>query len=97
MIYGFINTIVHAIMYTYYFIAAYDSKMQWLHRWKKFITQVQLVSSRNEFSHQFRWIDVRWHCKNLLSYIYSQRNDKFVPLRWIGNFDPSWQHQGCTL
>lgn len=45
MVYGFINTIVHALMYIYYFLAAYDSKITWLYQWKKIITQIQLVSS----------------------------------------------------
>ncbi len=44
MIYGFINTLVHGIMYCYYLISAYDSKIKWLYKCKKFITQVQLVS-----------------------------------------------------
>lgn len=52
--YGFVNTIVHAFMYTYYFLAAYDSNIKWLSKWKKFITQIQLVSSVNHFFLQER-------------------------------------------
>ncbi len=47
MLPGLMNGIVHAIMYTYYFISAYDPelmKLEAFKRWKKTVTQIQLVS-----------------------------------------------------
>ncbi|XP_063697840.1 very long chain fatty acid elongase AAEL008004-like [Culicoides brevitarsis] len=40
---GFINSIVHVIMYTYYMIAAMGPKYQKYLWWKKYITKIQLI------------------------------------------------------
>lgn len=47
MLPGLMNGLVHAIMYSYYFISAYDPelmKLEVFKRWKKMVTQIQLVS-----------------------------------------------------
>lgn len=41
-IFPFINTFVHTIMYTYYFLATYPSMRPYL-GWKKYLTQIQIV------------------------------------------------------
>lgn len=41
-IFPFINTLVHTIMYTYYFLATYPSMRPYL-GWKKYLTQMQIV------------------------------------------------------
>ena len=40
---GVVNTLVHAIMYTYYFFTAFKPELKKSLWWKKHITQVQLV------------------------------------------------------
>lgn len=47
MLPGFMNAIVHALMYSYYFMSAYDPelmKLEAFKRYKKTVTQIQLVS-----------------------------------------------------
>ncbi|KAJ6642148.1 Elongation of very long chain fatty acids protein 1, partial [Pseudolycoriella hygida] len=61
IIYGFVNTCVHTLMYIYYFLAAYDSKMKWLYKWKKFMTQVQLTQFVVLFIH-YAWPLYFGHC-----------------------------------
>lgn len=41
---GYINTIVHAIMYFYYFLTAFKPELKQSFWWKKHITQVQMVT-----------------------------------------------------
>lgn len=41
-IFPFINTLIHTIMYTYYFLATFKSARPYL-GWKKFLTQFQIV------------------------------------------------------
>lgn len=41
---GLINSLVHVIMYTYYFLTAFKPELKTSLWWKKHITQVQLVS-----------------------------------------------------
>lgn len=40
---GLINLVVHIIMYTYYFLTAYDSNLKKSLWWKKHITQLQIL------------------------------------------------------
>lgn len=47
MLPGLMNAMVHAVMYSYYFMSAYDPnlmKLETFKRWKKIVTQIQLVS-----------------------------------------------------
>lgn len=39
---GFVNSFIHAIMYSYYFLSAYD-KSYTEAKWKKYITQLQML------------------------------------------------------
>lgn len=41
---GFINSIIHVIMYTYYLVSAYRPQYKANLWWKKYITQMQIVS-----------------------------------------------------
>ena len=41
---GFINSIVHVIMYSYYFLAALGPKYQKYLWWKKYLTSLQMNS-----------------------------------------------------
>jgi hypothetical protein len=41
---GFINSLVHVIMYFYYMVAAMGPKYQKYIWWKKYMTWIQLVS-----------------------------------------------------
>ena len=41
-IFPFINTFIHSIMYTYYFLATYPSMRPYL-GWKKYLTQMQII------------------------------------------------------
>lgn len=43
---GWINSFVHIIMYTYYFLSAFGPKMQKYLWWKKHITNLQMVCNR---------------------------------------------------
>ncbi|XP_011643466.1 elongation of very long chain fatty acids protein 7 [Pogonomyrmex barbatus] len=43
VIIGFLNSVVHIIMYTYYFIAALGSKYRKYLWWKKYMTWIQLL------------------------------------------------------
>lgn len=42
---GFINSFVHIIMYTYYFLATFGPKYEKYLWWKKYITVLQMVCS----------------------------------------------------
>lgn len=42
--FGFLNTFVHIIMYSYYLIAALGPKYQKYLWWKKYLTTIQMVS-----------------------------------------------------
>lgn len=39
-----LNSFVHIIMYSYYFLAAFGARAQKFLWWKKYLTQIQLVS-----------------------------------------------------
>lgn len=41
---GFINSIIHIVMYCYYLITAFSAKYKNNVWWKKYITQMQIVS-----------------------------------------------------
>lgn len=41
---GILNTIIHSIMYSYYFLSALGPKMQKYLWWKKYLTRLQIVS-----------------------------------------------------
>lgn len=41
---GLLNTAVHAVMYTYYLLAALGPQFKKYLWWKKYITQIQIVS-----------------------------------------------------
>lgn len=41
---GIINSFVHVIMYSYYFLTSYRPELKKSLWWKKHITQIQLVS-----------------------------------------------------
>lgn len=50
MIPGLMNLFVHSVMYSYYFLSAYNPalvKLQAFERWKRMVTQIQLVSKLN--------------------------------------------------
>ncbi|XP_037807392.1 elongation of very long chain fatty acids protein [Lucilia sericata] len=49
---GFINSFVHIIMYTYYFLSAFGPKMQKYLWWKKYITNLQMIQFCMVFIHQ---------------------------------------------
>jgi elongation of very long chain fatty acids protein 7 len=40
-----LNSLVHVVMYSYYFMAALGPKMQKYLWWKKYLTSMQLVSN----------------------------------------------------
>jgi len=40
---GFINSVVHVIMYTYYFLAALGPQFQKYLWWKKYLTTFQMI------------------------------------------------------
>lgn len=42
--FGFLNTFVHIIMYSYYMLAALGPHMQKYLWWKKYVTTLQMVS-----------------------------------------------------
>lgn len=44
---GILNMIIHAIMYSYYFLSALGPKMQKYLWWKKYLTRLQIVSMIN--------------------------------------------------
>lgn len=45
---GFLNSLVHAVMYTYYLIAALGPKYQKYLWWKKYMTWIQLVCTKTK-------------------------------------------------
>lgn len=49
---GLINSWVHVVMYTYYFLTAFKPELKKSFWWKKHITQIQLVSER-----YFLWLN----------------------------------------
>lgn len=56
--FGFLNTFVHIIMYTYYFLAALGPQWQKYLWWKKYLTAIQMVwnffqMERTFFSYDF--------------------------------------------
>lgn len=48
--FGFLNTFVHIVMYTYYMLAAMGPKVQKYLWWKKYLTIFQMVSNHRRFS-----------------------------------------------
>ncbi len=50
---GFINSIIHIVMYAYYLITAFSPKYKNNVWWKKYITQMQIVS-RTQFNFEFK-------------------------------------------
>ncbi|KAJ6638371.1 Elongation of very long chain fatty acids protein [Pseudolycoriella hygida] len=64
MLPGLMNALVHAIMYSYYFISAYDPelmKLEMFKRWKKMVTQIQLLQFFIAMAH-YIWPLVLGHC-----------------------------------
>ncbi|XP_037952775.1 elongation of very long chain fatty acids protein AAEL008004 [Teleopsis dalmanni] len=49
---GWINSFVHIIMYTYYFLSAFGPKVQKYLWWKKYITNLQMIQFCMAFIHQ---------------------------------------------
>src|SRR5436189_3395297 len=47
---GFLNCLVHVVMYGYYLLAALGPQMQKYLWWKKYITTMQIVSTRMHFT-----------------------------------------------
>lgn len=47
---GFINSIIHVVMYSYYLVSAFQPQYKNNIWWKKYITQMQIVSI-NQFYH----------------------------------------------
>ena len=45
--FGFLNTFVHIIMYTYYLVAALGPQYQKYLWWKKYLTTIQMVKLQN--------------------------------------------------
>lgn len=43
--FGFLNTFVHIVMYTYYLLAAFGPHMQKYLWWKKYLTTLQMVNT----------------------------------------------------
>lgn len=43
---GVLNSVVHSVMYSYYFLAALGPRMQPYLWWKKYLTRLQIVSKR---------------------------------------------------
>lgn len=41
---GFLNSVVHVVLYSYYLIAALGPKYKKYLWWKKYVTKIQLVS-----------------------------------------------------
>ncbi|XP_037045242.1 elongation of very long chain fatty acids protein-like [Bradysia coprophila] len=83
--YGFVNTVVHAFMYCYYFLAAYDSSIKWLPKCKKFITQIQLLQFVILLIH-YSWPLYYGHC--CVSQIQCKLNviQALVMIVLFGNF-----------
>lgn len=52
--FGFINTFVHIIMYTYYFFAAFGAQYQKYLWWKKYLTTLQMVQFVLVMIHAFQ-------------------------------------------
>lgn len=52
--FGFLNTFVHIIMYTYYMLAAIGPQMQKYLWWKKYLTVLQMVQFVMVFFHAFQ-------------------------------------------
>lgn len=46
---GFINSIIHIVMYSYYLLTAFSPKHKNNVWWKKYITQMQIVSTKMPF------------------------------------------------
>lgn len=60
LIIGFLNSLVHVFMYTYYMIAAMGPKYRKYLWWKKYITKIQLVNFENNLmkSNVFHFINL---------------------------------------
>lgn len=43
LISGFLNSFVHVVMYSYYFLTSYKPELKKSLWWKKYITQIQLI------------------------------------------------------
>lgn len=52
---GFINSIIHVVMYAYYLVSAYEPQYKNNIWWKKYITQMQIVSIAAVFFPVFDW------------------------------------------
>ncbi|KAG4079640.1 hypothetical protein HA402_010420 [Bradysia odoriphaga] len=83
--YGFLNTLVHALMYCYYFLAAYDSSIKWLPKWKKFITQFQLLQFVILLIH-YSWPLYYGHCCVSQTQCILNVIQAFTMLVLFGNF-----------
>jgi len=59
---GWINSFVHIIMYSYYFLSAFGPQMQKYLWWKKHITNLQMVSTALDLAGEwgfFTWKNIR--------------------------------------
>jgi elongation of very long chain fatty acids protein 7 len=54
--FGFLNTFVHIVMYTYYMIAAIGPEMQKYLWWKKYLTILQMIQFIGIMIHAFQLI-----------------------------------------
>ncbi|KAG5675221.1 hypothetical protein PVAND_005145 [Polypedilum vanderplanki] len=52
--FGFLNTFVHIVMYTYYMLAAMGPEMQKYLWWKKYLTMFQMIQFIGIFTHAFQ-------------------------------------------
>ena len=53
---GFVNSFVHVVMYSYFFLASLGPHMQPYLRWKKYLTQLQLLQFVSVFCHSVQWL-----------------------------------------
>ncbi len=47
---GWLNALVHTVMYSYYFLSALGPQMQKYLWWKRYITKMQMVNIPNQNS-----------------------------------------------
>jgi len=83
---GIINTFVHTVMYTYYFLCGLKSELKKSFWWKKYITQIQMVQFSFLVFHFSRTLLFQKDCnypKALLG-LYLAQNLCFLVL--FGNF-----------
>ncbi|RWS29147.1 elongation of very long chain fatty acids protein-like protein [Leptotrombidium deliense] len=52
--FAFINSLIHVLMYIYYFLASFGPQMNKYLRWKKYMTSIQMVQFVMIFVHSFQ-------------------------------------------